>query len=83
MGMVRKGNFIGRNIIKFRHRKNWTREAMLEQLRLNQADGKRLLRHAAICLVRPTQLGNGPLPNWADVKSFVSRAVRNCGYWRK
>ena len=56
---------------------------MLEQLRLNQSDGKRLLRHAAICLVRPSQLGNGSLPNWADVKSFVSRAVRNFGYWRK
>jgi hypothetical protein len=26
MGTFRNGNFIGRNIIKFRNRKNWTQE---------------------------------------------------------
>ena len=34
MGKLRNGNFIGRNIIKFRHRKNWTREVLVAKMQL-------------------------------------------------
>jgi hypothetical protein len=34
MGAQRNGNFIGRNIIKFRHRKNWTREILVAKMQL-------------------------------------------------
>jgi hypothetical protein len=34
MGTLRKGNFIGRNILKFRHRKNWTREVLVAKMQL-------------------------------------------------
>jgi hypothetical protein len=34
MGKLRKGNFIGRNIIKFRHRKNWTQQILVAKKHL-------------------------------------------------
>jgi len=34
MGALRKGNFIGRNIIEFRHRKNWTQETLIAKMQL-------------------------------------------------
>jgi len=34
MGALRNGNFIGQNIIKFRHRKNWTQEILVARMQL-------------------------------------------------
>jgi hypothetical protein len=58
-------------------------KVMLEQLRLNQTIDETIVARAAVCLVRPSQFGNSPLPNWADVKPFLSQVVRDFDYWRK
>jgi hypothetical protein len=34
MGALRNGKYIGRNIIKFRHHKNWTREVLVAKMQL-------------------------------------------------
>jgi transcriptional regulator with XRE-family HTH domain len=34
MGTLRNGNYIGRNVIKFRRRKNWTREELTAKMQL-------------------------------------------------
>ena len=34
MVTLRNGNFIGRNIIRFRHRENWTREILVAKMQL-------------------------------------------------
>jgi len=34
MGTLRNGNFIGRNVIEFRRRKNWTREILVAKMQL-------------------------------------------------
>jgi hypothetical protein len=34
MGTLRNGNFIGRNIIRFRRRENWTREILVAKMQL-------------------------------------------------
>jgi len=34
MGTLRNGNFIGRNVIKFRRRKNWTQEILVAKMQL-------------------------------------------------
>jgi hypothetical protein len=58
-------------------------KVMLEQLRLNQAVDETIVACAAVCLVRPSQFGNGPLPNWADVKSFLSQVVTDFNHCHK
>jgi transcriptional regulator with XRE-family HTH domain len=35
MGTLRNGNLIGRNITKFRHRKNWTQEILVAKMQLH------------------------------------------------
>jgi transcriptional regulator with XRE-family HTH domain len=34
MGMPYKANFIGRNLIKFRHQKNWTQDQLAAKIQL-------------------------------------------------
>jgi transcriptional regulator with XRE-family HTH domain len=34
MGTLRNGNIIGRNVIEFRRRKNWTREQLAAKMQL-------------------------------------------------
>jgi len=34
MGALRNGKYIGRNIIKFRHHKNWTREVLVAKMQM-------------------------------------------------
>ena len=34
MGTLGKKNYVGRNIIKFRHRENWTREVLVAKMQL-------------------------------------------------